>query len=159
MSAAGSASTTLLHPQRFPAAPTLPDAPLFSCMLRVLCQDRATSAITSRDVRAILSTGEGFSVAFRSNRRQLHIFADQVSHDYPLSWLGIPCELVRLRIGLPVLGSATPRPFRLLALLPTRDVEDMPPCIRLGTEFLQATRASVQLSSSPCEGRLVIPYA
>jgi hypothetical protein len=51
------------------------------------------------------------------------------------------------------------RPFDLLALLPLAEVEDVPPFIRLGAEFLHANRASVELSSCPCAGRLVIPYS
>jgi hypothetical protein len=158
MSAPAVASTTLLRVQRFPTAATLPNAPVFACAMRVLFEDRVTKAITSRDVRAVLSTGDVLSVVFRVNSNRLRACAGAVGHDYPLSWLGVPCELVRLWIGLPVLGSTTPRPFRLLALLPTRDVEDVPPCIRLGTEFLQANRASVELTSSPWQGQLVIPY-
>ena len=83
---------------------------------------------------------------------------EPVNFSAPLSWCGVACRLVRVRIGLPVAGSAAPRPFSLLALLPLGDVEDVPPFIRLGAEFLNVNRASVQLSSTPCEGQLVIPY-
>ena len=84
---------------------------------------------------------------------------DVVNFSAPLSWCGVACRLVRVRIGLPVAGNPAPRPFKLLALLPLGEVPDVPPFIRLGAEFLQANRASVQLSSAPCAGQLVIPYA
>jgi hypothetical protein len=74
------------------------------------------------------------------------------------SWCGIPCRFVRLRIGLPIVGSSSTRPFRLLALLPLEEVNEVPPMLRLGAEFLLANRASVSLSTIPCQGQLVIPY-
>lgn len=66
--------------------------------------------------------------------------------------------LVKVRIGLPVIESPTPRPFTLLALLPLRHVEDTPPFLRLGTEFLMTHRASVRLTTNPARGEMVIPY-
>jgi len=51
------------------------------------------------------------------------------------------------------------RQFTLLALLPQSDLEDEPPFIRLGTQFLLEHRAELSLDcSSPAgEGRLIIP--
>jgi hypothetical protein len=125
----------------------------------LLCYDWARNAVTSRECPALLSSGDPYSVVFPANLpRELAAIHDPVPFDAPLSWCGVPCRLVRVRIGLPILGSLVARPFKLLALLAEREVEDTPPLLRLGAEFLHANRASVQLSASPCEGRLVIPY-
>ncbi len=132
----------------------------YVCMAKLLCYDVPRNAFTSRDCPALFSPGDPYSVVFPLNAsRDLVGVYDSVSFSASLSWCGAPCRLVRLRFGLPILGSLAARPFQLLALLPHRNVEDVPPFIRLGAEFLHANRASVHLSSSPCEGRLVIPFA
>jgi hypothetical protein len=158
MSASPSASVTPLSPWAAPGQEATLRAELPSCESAVFCVYKDRIAYTSIRVRALLSTADPISVVFPLNSEDLLARSDFVDHPYPLSWHGIPCALMRVRIGLPVLGSPIPRPFKLLALLPIEDVEDVPPFIRLGAEFLQANRVTVQLSSSPCEGRLVIPY-
>jgi hypothetical protein len=131
----------------------------YACVARLLCFDHDRNAFTSRNCRALLSPGDPYLVVFPVNLPpNLAAVYDVVNFSAPLSWCGIACRLVRVRIGLPVAGSQTPRPFQLLALLPLGQVEDVPPFIRLGAEFLHANRASVELSSSPCAGKLVIPY-
>jgi hypothetical protein len=128
-------------------------------MTRLICHNVSRNAVTSVRVRTLLSPGDPFSVVFPLNASsEIQVARDLIDHRYALSWCGVPCGLVRLWIGLPIAGTDTPRSFRLLALLPIHEIEDVPPFIRLGAEFLHAKRASVQLSSSPCEGRLVIPY-
>lgn len=131
----------------------------YACMARLLCYDGDRNAFTSRDCRALLSPGDPFSVVFPVNLPP-NLFAvyDMVNFSAPLSWCGVACRLVRVRIGLQVVGSPVPRSFQLLALLPLGEVEDVPPFIRLGAEFLHTNRAGVQLSSAPCMGQLVIPY-
>jgi hypothetical protein len=92
------------------------------------------------------------------DKKGLRIIIDALPVSAPPSWHGVPCQFVRLRIGLPVVGSSLPRPFHLLALLPLAQIEDVSPMLRLGAEFLHANRANVSLSAAPWEGRLVIPY-
>jgi hypothetical protein len=61
---------------------------------------------------------------------------------------------------LSVLEEAAPyREFSLLTLFPRHDIQDSPPFVQLGTQFLLAQRAGVQLdcSSVAAEGRIVIP--
>jgi hypothetical protein len=128
-------------------------------MARLQCYDLVRNTYTTENCRALFSPGEPFSVVLPMEHRDLRPTAEPADWPHALAWYGVPCELIWIRIGLPVLGSAAPRPFKVLALLPTRDVDDAPPLLRLGAEFLQANQASVHLTSSPCEGRLVIPYA
>ena len=159
MSGPASASVVPLRPWEPPAESSPAYAVCYCCPARVLALDTDRGTITSFTVRALLSTGEPLSVVMPvSSRGRLSIITEAVDHGYPLSWHATPCQLVRVRIGLPVAGSPTPRPFKLLALLPLREVEDVAPFLRLGAEFLHANRVSVRLSSSPCEGRLEIPY-
>jgi hypothetical protein len=76
------------------------------------------------------------------------------------TWLGIPCRLGRVTIWLPILEVPAPlRPLSLLALFPAEEVEDAPPFVQLGTQFLLEHRAElfVDYSSPAGEGRLAIP--
>jgi hypothetical protein len=131
----------------------------FSCTVLLQCYDWTRSTYTSAKCRALLSPGEPFSVVLPMDREDLTPTAEPVAWPHRLAWCGVPCGLIRVRVGLPVLGVTTPRPFQLLALLPARDLDDTPPFIRLGAEFVYANRASVELLTSPFEGRLVIPFA
>jgi len=153
------ASTTLLRPRHPPRETRLGDGISYYCESRLLCFNTDTAAYTSRPFGTILSTADPVSVVFRPTRRTpAQVVCERIPHDAPLSWFGAPCVLVRVRIGLPVVGNPTPRPFSLLALLPLRRVRDTPPFLRLGTGFLVAHRATVRLTSSPARGELVIPY-
>lgn len=136
----------------------LAETACFSCQTFLLCLDPIRGAITRVKVGALLSTADPFSVTFPLPRRRgVLAIADPVPHTGSLAWHGIPCQLVRIRIGLPVVGQPTLRPFRLLALLPTRPVRDVPPFLRLGAEFLHANNASVRLAVRPARGELIIP--
>jgi hypothetical protein len=159
MSAPGSASITPLgrwEPHiEARASPTA----CYVCGIRVFCYNSQRNVYTSPACRALLSPGDPFSVVFpyRDPEGRTIVY-EPVVVSAPPSWCGVPCRFVRLRIGLPVVGSSSPRPFRLLALLPLAEIEDIPPMLRLGAEFLHANRASVSLSTTPCEGQLVIPF-
>jgi hypothetical protein len=76
------------------------------------------------------------------------------------TWFGVPCRVGRVTIWLPILeGPAPLRALSLLALFPREEVDDMPPFIQIGTQFLLEHRTELHLDySSPAgEGRLVIP--
>jgi hypothetical protein len=73
------------------------------------------------------------------------------------TWFGVPCRFVQARMGLPILGSPVPRVFSLLALLPAREIEDMPPFLRLGAEFFATNDATLSLPWDKDSGELVIP--
>ena len=76
------------------------------------------------------------------------------------SWFGIPCRLGRVTIWLPVLeGPAPLRDLSLLALFPRGELEDSPPFVQLGTQFLLEHRAElcVDYTSPNGDGRLLIP--
>jgi hypothetical protein len=51
------------------------------------------------------------------------------------------------------------RAFPLLVLLPKRDLEDAPPFIHLGTQFLLEYKAALHLDCSATDqpGKLIIP--
>ncbi len=130
----------------------------YACPAHLLCYDGNRRAFTRRTCRALLSPGDPYSVVFSLNApAPVVALYEPVPFSAPLSWCGVECRLVRVRIGLPIEGSPAPRPFSLLALLPLRGMKDMPPLIRLGAEFLHANRTSVHLSSVPFAGQLVIP--
>jgi len=159
MSAPAPGSTTLLEPwEPHPEARPFPTTG-YRCPIRVFCRDTRRGAYTSRTFQALFSPGDPYSVVlpFR-NKQGIRIITDPVVVSATPSWYGVPCQFVRLRIGLSVVASDSPRPFHLLALLPLREVEDVPPMIRLGAEFLHANGASVHLSTNPAQGQLVIPY-
>jgi hypothetical protein len=76
------------------------------------------------------------------------------------TWFGVPCRIGGVTIWLPTLeGPAPLRSFPLLALFPRQDIEDAPPFVHLGTQFLLEHRAKLSLNaSSPTGvGRLVFP--
>jgi len=75
------------------------------------------------------------------------------------TWFGVPCRIGRVKMWLSVLEAELPREFALLALLPRHDLEDAPPFVQLGTQFLLEYRAKLDLdcSSPTIGGRLLIP--
>jgi hypothetical protein len=112
----------------------------------------------SRGFEAVLSPGDPISVAFPLPAGvDFRIVTEAVPYPANLVWSGAPARLIQVRLGLPVLESSEARPFRLLALLPLREVEGVPRLLRLGAEFLYAQQAEVHLSADPCEGRLIVP--
>jgi hypothetical protein len=159
MSAPPAVSITRLEPWRPHTEALLTPTDCYYTPTLIFCFNPVTGVYTSARFGALLSTGDPYSVVFPLTQPQsLGIVCEDVEHTVPLSWCGVPCRLVRIRIGLPVVDSPSPRPFTLLALLPTEEVEDVPPILRLGAEFLTAHKASVRLFSAPCTGDLIIPY-
>jgi hypothetical protein len=76
------------------------------------------------------------------------------------TWFGIRCRIGRATLWLPI--QEYPGQYRelsLLALLPRQDLEDAPPFILIGTQFLLEHEARIELdcSSVKSRGRLVIP--
>ena len=125
---------------------------------RAKVQAYASPRFTTVDATVLFSPGDPVSIMLPNRKQGQPPILIRPTPYRELSWLGVPARLAWLGIGLPVVGSDTLRPFRLLALLPLQDVEDVPPVIRLGAEFLHAHRADVHLSAATGEGRLVIPY-
>lgn len=156
MSAPGTRTTTMLH-GRAPHVEACPcPSRLFTFRARLL--GVRARRVLSRELEAVLSPGDPISVVFPlPGRTDVRIVTEPVSYPTDLTWNGVPARLVQVRLGLPVLESPHPRPFRLLALLPLREMEGVPPLLRLGAEFLYSQRAEVRLSMSPCEGRLILP--
>jgi hypothetical protein len=156
MSAPGTSTTTVLH-GRAPHVEACPcPSRLFVTPVRLLAVRAGT--FLAHGVGAILSPGEPISVVFPLPRStDVRIVTEAAPYPGDLLWNGVPARLILVRLGLPVLGSPQPRPFRLLALLPLQEVEGVPRLLRLGAEFLYSHRAEVHLSTSPCEGRLIIP--
>src|SRR4051812_22200180 len=98
MSAPGAVSITLLAPWE-PHKEALP-APTccYACRARLLCYDGARNAFTSRGCRALLSPGDPFSVVFPVNfASNLVAVYEPTNFSAPLSWCGVPCQLVRVR--------------------------------------------------------------
>lgn len=155
MSSPVPSTTTLLRPwQPHVEACPCPTA-LYSCTARLLAH--GPSGFTSLLFEALLSPGDPVSVVLPFfSQGETRIVCEETPYQ-ELSWFGVPARLIRVRLGLPVVGRSEPRPFTLLALLPLREVEDVPPLLRLGAEFLYSQRAEVHLSADPCEGRLIIP--
>jgi hypothetical protein len=153
-------TVTLLRPWQ-PHSEVFPfETACYQCDSQLLCFDDEKKAITSRTFRALFSPGDPVSIVLPScNREGLRIIYEAIPTLSLIPWwYGVPCSLVRVRLGLFVVGSAVPRPFTLRALLPQRELDDVPPFLRLGAEFLHANNVNVQLSSRSCEGRLLIPF-
>jgi hypothetical protein len=74
-------------------------------------------------------------------------------------WRGIPCQVGRVEMWLPLEGTFLLRPFSLLALLPNHDPPEWLPYVLLGVQFLQENRAVVRLDcgQTPAAGSLTIP--
>src|SRR5262249_60426112 len=110
-------------------------------------------------VTRLLATGDPYSVGLPyENEEGISVYAEEeTACEDTHYWWGVPCRFVRVRIGLPVVEQAFPRPFTLRALLPLRDVEDALPFVRLGGNFLYDNHARVELESGPSRGRLLIP--
>jgi hypothetical protein len=76
------------------------------------------------------------------------------------TWYGIPCRIGRVTLWLPIEENpGAYHQFSLLVLLPRDELEDAPPFVHLGTQFLLEYQAQVVLDSSSLSntGRLVIP--
>jgi hypothetical protein len=76
------------------------------------------------------------------------------------TWFGVPCRIGRVTIWLPLEdGPSLYRELPLLVLLPREDLEDAPPFIYLGMQFVLEHRAQVILdgTSPGNHGRLIVP--
>ena len=135
--------------------------------VRYLCRSWWTCHSTARHTwrtrcDALLATGHTLSVVPPTIRQNLDLVVMPVPgwRGQIPTWFGIPCRIGRATIWLPVQAGPIPyREFSLLVLLPTQDLEDAPPFIHVGTQFLLEYKAKVQLDCSSIEGlgRLVIP--
>jgi hypothetical protein len=77
-----------------------------------------------------------------------------------MTWFGVSCRVGRVALWLPIEENPGEyREFALLALLPKHDVEDAPPYIHLGMQFLLEQKGQVFLdcSTPAAEGRLALP--
>jgi hypothetical protein len=69
------------------------------------------------------------------------------------TWFGIPCRIGRARIWLTfVEGPGVYHEFGLLALFPRHDLQDAPPFVQLGTQFLLEYAGAVHLDCSSLSG-------
>ena len=110
---------------------------------------------------SVLATGEPLSVILPAIRDSVDLVwtPDPSWAGAVPAWRGIPCQVGRAQVWLPVQGTALLRPFSLLGLLPRHDPPDWLPYVLLGAQFVQQYRATVTLdcSQSPGRHRLVIP--
>jgi hypothetical protein len=75
------------------------------------------------------------------------------------TWFGILCRIGGVRLWLPILEEpGVYHEFGLLALFPQHDLEDAPPFVQLGTQFLLQHAGALYLdcSSPSVECRLVL---
>jgi hypothetical protein len=75
------------------------------------------------------------------------------------TWRGVPCDVGRVTIWLPVQGHLVLRDLSLLALLPQSDPPDSLPYVLLGTQFLLEHRVTLRLDCGqpPGNGHLEVP--
>lgn len=152
------ATTTLLtpYPVRLP-----------SPAVRYLCQSWWTCHSAGRHTwrnrcDALLATGQPLSLIPRPIRESLDLVVAPVPgwRGQVLTWLGVPCRVGRVATWLPVQENPGQlREFSLLALCPQHDLDDAPPYLQLGTQFLLEVRAQVFLDGTApsAGGKLVIP--
>ncbi len=152
------ATTTLLlaYPLQLP-----------SPAVRYLCQSWWTCHSAGRHTwrnrsDSLLATGQPLSVIPHLIQEQLDLVikpAPGWKGQIP-TWYGVACRIGRVSLWLPIEENPGElREFELLTLLPKQDLEDAPPYIQLGTQFLIEYRASVELDASTLNagGRLVVP--
>ncbi len=153
-------TTTYLIPSRFP----LPSPAVhYFCESWLTCQSEPSTRYTYRGrADSLLATEQLLSVIPLSVRQFLDvdILPERGWRGQVPAWFGIPCRIGRARLWLRTqAGSASHRDFSLLALLPEADLEDAPPLIYLGTQFLLEHQAKVILdcSSQDSRGQLLVP--
>jgi hypothetical protein len=153
-------TTTVFRPSRFP----LP-APAVHYISESwwTCPSGSTGQHHYRErLDSLLAIGQLLSVIppNATERFDLEIMPERGWKGQVPTWFGVPCRIGRVTVWLPTLeGPAPLRSFPLLALFPREDIEDAPPFVHLGTQFLLEHRAELHLDcSSPTgEGRLVFP--
>jgi hypothetical protein len=150
--------TTLLHP--YPARYPSP-------AVHYLCQSWWTCSSTSSHTwrnrcDSLLATGQMLSVIPATIRDTMEVVVEPVRgwKGRVPSWYGIACRIGRVTLWLPI--EEEPGRYRelsLLGLLPKEDLEDAPPFILLGTQFLLEYQAQVVLDCSGATnpGRLLLP--
>jgi hypothetical protein len=153
-------TTTVLRPSRLPAPSPIVH---YFCESWWTCHTAPGSKHHYRErLDSILSTSQGLSVIPPTvfERLDLVVLPERGWKGQVPTWFGIPCRIGRVTMWLAVQEAAGPyREFSLLALFPRHDLEDAPPFIYLGTQFLLEYRAELRLdcSSPTAEGRLLIP--
>jgi hypothetical protein len=153
-------TTTIFKASRF-SLPT--PAVHYICQTWWSCSHGAGSRYEYRErFDSLLSTAELLSVIRPSALKgiDLEIMPERGWRGHVLTWRGVPCRLGRVRVWLPIEeGPDVLRPLPLLALFPKEDVEDAPPFVQLGTQFLLEHKVQLTLDASSIqgEGRLVIP--
>jgi hypothetical protein len=133
-----SPTVTFLQPW-YPPAEACPFTTAgYSCEAWLFCFNLRRHVYTSRRFRVLLSTGEPCSIVlpFLRGNGTFIVCEEETAYQETHVWWGVPCRFVRVRMRLPVVGNSSPRLFVLRALLPLREVEDAPPFIRLGGNFL-----------------------
>ena len=111
---------------------------------------------------ALLATGQALSVIPPSIREQLDLVirpAPGWKGQVP-AWYGVACRIGRVSLWLPIEENPGElREYSLLTLLPRQDLEDAPPYVQVGTQFLLEYKARVELDSSTVNagGRLMLP--
>jgi hypothetical protein len=154
------ATTTLFQPSLLPT-PT-PVAHYF-CESWWACHTAPGSRHQYRErLDSLLSPGQGLSVIPGTvfERLDLVTVPERGWRGQVPTWFGVPCRIGRVKLWLAVEGApGTYREFSLLALFPRGDLDDAPPFVQLGTQFLLENRAKLHLDcSSPSRGgRLIIP--
>jgi hypothetical protein len=111
---------------------------------------------------SILATSQGLSIIQPAVLERLDLVTtpERGWKGQVPTWYGIPGRVARVTIWLAIRDEpGTYQEFSLLALFPRRDLEDAPPFVHLGTQFLLEHTAAIHLDcSSPAgEGRLVMP--
>lgn len=111
---------------------------------------------------SLLASGQPLSVIPKTIRELLDMVITPVpgwKGQVP-TWFGVSCKIGRVVLWLP--SDDEPgvyRDFSLLALLPREELEDAPPFIHLGAQFLLEYQVQIQLdwSSLHSVGKLLIP--
>lgn len=110
---------------------------------------------------SLLATGQPLSVVPPTIRAHLDLVIAPVPgwKGHVPTWFGVGCRVGRVELWLPV--EETPgqyRRFSLLALLPRHHLDDAPPFIHLGTQFLLEYRAHVRLDCSSVGGQGLLDF-
>jgi hypothetical protein len=154
------ATTTLLQPSLVPAPAILAH---YVCETWWTCHTAPGSKHYYRErLDSLLATCQGLSVIPPTvlERLDLVIVPEKGWKGRVPTWFGIPCRIGRVTIWLSILEE--PKLYReisLLALFPRHDLEDAPPFVQLGTQFLLENRGNLVLDCSlpPGTGQLLFP--
>ncbi len=151
-------TTTTLHPHPVPS-PTPLVRYLGHCWWT--CHSAGRHTWRNR-CDALLAIGQLLSVIPRAARESLDLVIEPEAgwRGQVPTWLGVPCRIGRATLWLPVDEEpGRHRDLSFLALLPRHDLDDAPPFIQIGTQFLLEHRIQTHLdaTSTVSPGRLTIP--